>query len=101
MDRPVCICDACDRFRERPYRPGEDNPRAGTDGPQVVGVCEAFPEKIPADIYWGGFDHRKPYPGDGGIRFALRTGGEQTLALYDDPDYIPEERKRRITGGVD
>jgi hypothetical protein len=32
-------------------------------------VCEAFPLAIPKAILEGRFDHRKPYPGDDGIRF--------------------------------
>lgn len=32
-------------------------------------TCRAFPERIPAEILRGKFDHRKPYPGDGDIRF--------------------------------
>ena len=32
-------------------------------------VCVAFPRGIPTDLLEGQFDHTKPYPGDGGIRF--------------------------------
>jgi hypothetical protein len=31
--------------------------------------CEAFPDGIPDEIFEGGFNHRKPYKGDNGIRF--------------------------------
>jgi len=32
-------------------------------------TCRAFPGGIPEDIWLGGFDHRKPFPGDSSIRF--------------------------------
>ncbi len=31
--------------------------------------CKAFPNKIPRKIYNEGFNHKKPFPGDSGIRF--------------------------------
>lgn len=32
-------------------------------------ACAAFPDGIPQKIINGRFDHRKPYPGDHGIRY--------------------------------
>lgn len=47
------LCFACQRFQ-----PSLDGPR-----------CTAFPDGIPEPIIKGGFDHRNPFPGDGGARF--------------------------------
>lgn len=35
--------------------------------------CNAFPSGIPDEIYFLGYDHRKEYPGDNGIRFEPRV----------------------------
>ena len=51
-------------------------------------VCEAFPNGIPREIAFDGFDHHLPYPGDHGIRFdpdpssaiAMRRYGEDRQA---------------------
>lgn len=37
------------------------------EGPYFI--CRAFPGLIPSAIVENRFDHRKPYPGDDGIRF--------------------------------
>ena len=64
------ICVACARFR-----PGTE-----TEPP----TCEAFPAEIPSEILYGGFDHRAPFPGDGGVRFELAPGLDELLADYED-----------------
>lgn len=52
------LCFACARFR--PW--DADVPKAH---------CEAFPEGVPDDILFAGFDHRRPHEGDHGVRFEL------------------------------
>jgi len=32
-------------------------------------ACAAFPRGVPTDLLEGRANHRKPYPGDGGIRY--------------------------------
>lgn len=51
MDAPDCI--ECIHFLDLIEKP----------------KCKAFPEEIPDKIWLDGFDHRKPFPGDHGIRF--------------------------------
>ncbi|MEV5983561.1 hypothetical protein AB0L85_00840 [Streptomyces sp. NPDC052051] len=80
------ICDSC--AREKATR---HNPEGRTSRDQWIPYCEAFPDGIPPDIYLGGVDHRMPYPGDRGTRFALREGKEPILALYER--LVPEERR--------
>lgn len=35
----------------------------------TMATCAAFPSGIPWEILMGQDDHRKPFPGDNGIRF--------------------------------
>lgn len=63
----LTICLACARLRE------DDDGRP---------VCRAFPAGIPVDIWRGGFDHREPYRGDGGVRFKLASEGD--LRRYEE-----------------
>lgn len=64
---PPPICDACSRLRPL--------------GDRLA--CEAFPDGIPDEILFEGFDHREPFPGDQGVRFELADGAEQRLANYE------------------
>jgi hypothetical protein len=36
------------------------------------GICAAFPDRIPDDIWLGRNDHKQPYPGDHGVLFEER-----------------------------
>jgi hypothetical protein len=39
----------------------------------ILPHCDAFPHGIPEEIIWEGADHRRPYPGDRGIRFEPKS----------------------------
>ncbi|AWS46459.1 hypothetical protein [Streptosporangium sp. 'caverna'] len=77
MLRDPSICDACARLHRR------RNPEAETTMDMWTPYCDAFPGGVPDAIFFGGFDHREEYPGDGGIRFVLREGEENVLRLYE------------------
>jgi len=50
-----------------------------------ITAYEAFPEGIPKAIRLMDHDHRRPYPGDHGLRFAGATGSA---------DFLPPEVSR-------
>jgi len=45
-------------------------------------ACEAYPDGIPTKIWMNEFDHRKPYPGDHGIKFESSTPKQDKTAKY-------------------
>lgn len=66
---PIPLCESCVRLGP---------------GPDGIGfACAAFPDGIPAAIYIEGFDHRHPYPGDGGVRFELDQGSAVQFTAYE------------------
>lgn len=65
------ICHGCSHLRE------------ATSLEDRGATCDAFPEGIPEAILQGGFDHREPFPGDGGVRFEQEPGMEWALAIYE------------------
>lgn len=55
MERMSPICSLCSRHNQRGRR------------------CEAYPELIPDEIWYGRNDHTSPYPGDNGLQFVKRA----------------------------
>lgn len=75
---PICL--GCVHFKEFvPPTPEERQAEAEReqmgfdDVPVMHGVCDVFPDRIPAEIILSSRDHRKPFTGDHGIRFEPKT----------------------------
>jgi hypothetical protein len=68
---PIPLCESCARLGP------------GSDG--VGFACAAFPDGIPDEIFVEGFDHRRAFPGDGGVLYEAGSapGDAARLAAYD------------------
>ena len=61
MTSALRLCEDC--VHSLPTPEGEEGLR-----------CRAFPLGIPVEIVFHGFDHRKEFPGDNGIRYKPPEG---------------------------
>lgn len=63
------VCGKCRHFRGVNPDSG-----SGVEGREAVirPTCNAFPYKIPDEIWYEKNPHTEPYPGDQGIRFEMR-----------------------------
>ncbi|MGW5416060.1 hypothetical protein [Actinomadura geliboluensis] len=96
---PASICSSCKLLKKVPdpdWNPNEiDNPlKAGT-----IHFCTAFPDEIPDDISFHGFDHRLPYPADGGVRHELRSDMGDLLTAFEEETPI-DVRTRDVTSSA-
>lgn len=59
--------------------------------PRNRSVCAVFPDVIPHPIQSGQFDHRKRFPGDGGL------GYEPTKAFLDHLTVLEDEALKKVS----
>lgn len=62
---------------------------AAADGEMGPIACDAFPEGIPAAIWENRADHRRPFPGDNGLRWAPAAEGVTFPAYALNVDAVP------------
>ncbi|MEV5825863.1 hypothetical protein AB0L25_09825 [Spirillospora sp. NPDC052242] len=93
---PASICDSCIRLKSMPNPESTPDERHHLFDTGDTFYCNAFPDGIPYDIYFGEYDHRFPYPADQGIRYEFRPGKERLLAGYEREVSL-EKRTRDVT----
>jgi hypothetical protein len=59
-------------------------------------TCDAFPNGIPKAIRKNSIDHRKPLPGDNGIRFEPAEDSEASRQLLNSFASLFEKQKGRM-----
>ena len=80
---PLSSCDSCVRLKWMPDPDWDPDESRGPLDTGSIYFCEAFPDGIPPDIKRLGFDHRLPYPADGGVRHELRPDRANILAAFE------------------
>jgi hypothetical protein len=56
--------------------------------------CDAFPDRIPRDIWNNRHDHRTPFPGDHGIQFAPMSDDDRRRDRRIRDEIIARSRRR-------
>ncbi|QKW37290.1 hypothetical protein HUT06_27475 [Actinomadura sp. NAK00032] len=96
---PTSICDSCKLLKSVPDPDWDPNKITNPLKAGAINFCAAFPDEIPDDISFHGFDHRLPYPTDGGIRHELRPGMADLLTAFEEETPI-DVRTRDVTSTV-
>ena len=65
-------------------------------GNDFISGCKAFPGGIPEKILRMEHDHRKPYPGDKGIRFTPKPDVVNRLEIVVDKEVVPHRTGARL-----
>ncbi|MCD0452023.1 hypothetical protein LO762_22930 [Actinocorallia sp. API 0066] len=78
---PENLCASCAFLRET-YNPDHD-PGGGDPFSTFLSYCRAFPDGVPEDIRLRGYDHRRRYPGDNGVRYRPDRAKAGLLRAYE------------------
>ncbi len=76
----ITICMSCKHL-------GVGEPTNQMDEKYPVPACTAFPDGIPIDIYYNGFDHREKFGGE-----VERSGSAVLYEIDDNPESVTFSR---------
>ena len=85
MSAPQCL--SCTRFYAA-------QSAREAEGFEPTGTCEAYPERIPQQIWRNEHGHDRPYPLDGGLRFV-----QDPAATSADVAALPDAMAAEAAGG--